>query len=317
MSNTKVDALCKLAGECLQMDQVKMAKELYQKVLAEDVDSIEAHLGLATVAYQASDFAETVSHYLKLTLLQPTESRNYTNLGAVYNGMGEYSKAVDVLRKAIQYDKRSAESYYNLGVAQRHLKQWQLAISAYREATRLNPKMVEAFQNLANLYIETANLPMAIMNYKKALEIRPDFEKARKGLEKAEAANNSARNAVNPFGRLVDVQSQQVNTTPSVTKEMTEAERYDDRHEIKQITEEIERISKETLEFLKQKLEPAILEIQRTMMEGSKAQTPIVDVADEYESATREWAELRKALKRKVLELRAHEELVNIPEVNL
>lgn len=317
MSNTKVDALCKLAGECLQMDQVKMAKELYEKVLAENVDSIEAHLGMAAVAYQESDFAETVSHYLKLTLLQPTESRNYTNLGAVYNGMGEYSKAVEMLRKAIQYDKRSAESYYNLGVAQRNLKQSQLAISAYREAIRLNPKMAEAFQNLANLYIDTGNLPMAIMNYKKALEIRPDFEKARKGLEKAESANNSAKHAVNPFGRLVDVQSQQVNTTPIVSKEMTDAERYDDRHEIKQLTDEIERISKEALEFLKQKLEPAILELQRTMMEGSKAQIPLVDVADEYESATKEWAELRKSLKRKVLELRAHEELINIPEVNL
>jgi tetratricopeptide (TPR) repeat protein len=317
MSNTNVEALCKLAGECLQMDQVKMAKELYDKALASNIDSVEAHLGLATLAFLDEDYSTTVAHYVKLTLLQPTESRNYTNLGAVYNRMGEYAKAVDVLRKAIQYDKRSAESYYNIGIAQRKLKQWQLAISAYREATRLNPKMAEAFQNLANVYVDTSNLPMAIMNYKKALEIRPDFEPARKGLQKAESADNQARQALNPFGRLVDTESHQVNTAPTVVREMSDAERYDDRHEIKQITDEIERLSKDALEFLKQTLEPAIIELQRTMAEGTKAQTPLVDVADEYQSATNQWAELRKVLKRKVLELRAHEELVNVPEVNL
>jgi tetratricopeptide (TPR) repeat protein len=317
MSNTNVEALCKLAGECLQMDQVQMAKELYDKVLTSNVDSIEAHLGLASIAYQEADYATTVEHYLKLTLLQPTESRNYTNLGAVYNQMGEYSKGVEVLRKAIHYDKRGAEAYYNLGIAQKKLKQWQQAISAYREATRLNPKMADAFQNLANVYVETSNVPMAIMNYKKALEIRPDFEKARKGLKKAEQTDNQARQAINPFGRLVDTETHQVSSAAALSREMSEAERYDDRHEVKKITEEIERISKESLEFLKQKLEPAILDVQRTMTEGKKANVPLVDVAEAYDSAVKEWAELRKGLKRKMLELRAHEELINAPEVNL
>jgi tetratricopeptide (TPR) repeat protein len=317
MSNTNIEALCKLAGECLQMDQAKMAKELYEKALTADVDSVEARLGLATVAYLEEDYPATIEHFTKLTLLQPTESRNYTNLGAVYNRMGDHSKAVEVLRKAIQYDKRNAESYYNLGIAQRKLKQWQLAISAYREATRLNPKMAEAFQNLANVYVDMSNLPMAIVNYKKALEIQPGFERARKGLKKAEAKDNHARQAINPFGRLVDTQSHQVNSTPTMVRELTEAERYEDRHEVKQISDEIERLSKSCLELLKQKLEPAIVELQRTMAEGSKAQIPLVDVADEFQSVASEWAEMRKSVRRKVLELRAHEELVNVPEVNL
>jgi hypothetical protein len=79
----------------------------------------------------------------------------------------------------------------------------------------------------------------------------------------------------------------------------------------------MERLSKGCLEFLKQKLEPAIIELQRTMAEGSNAQISLADVADEYHSAANQWIELRKALKRKVMELRAHEELINAPEVNL
>lgn len=316
MGKTDVSGLCKLARECLQMDQAKQAKELFGKAVEQDIDSPEAHDGLAMIALMEADYPAAIHHFLKLTLLQPMEARHFTNLGAIYNRLTEYPKAVDVLRKAIQRDKRSAEAYFNLGIAQRKLKQWQLAISAYREAARLNPKMAEAHQNLGNVYVDMANLPMAIMSFKKALEIKPDFERARVALQKAEAASNSAKEAVNPFGRLV-TQAHQVNSKSQMMRELTDAERYDDRHEIKHIADEIERLAKGSLEFLKQKLEPALLELQRTMAEGSSAQVALVDVADQYHAVAGQWQELRKALKRKVLELRAHEELINAPEVSL
>ena len=317
MSRAEVEALCTLANNCLELGQDKQARELYEKAIASDIDCIDAHEGMATITFLGGEYSSSAAHYIKLSLLQPMEARHYTNLGAVYNRMGEFTKAAEALRKAIQRDKRSAEAYYNLGIAQRKLKQWQMAISAYREAARLNPKMAEAYQNLGNVYIDTSNWLMAITNFKKALEIRPDFDKARIGLERAEAEANSAKQAVNPFGRLVNAQSHQIASNTTSARELTDAERYDDRHEIKQISDEIERLSKGCLEFLKQKLEPCLIELQRTMAEGSNAQVPLADVADDYYAAANQWVELRKALKRKVLELRAHEELVNSPEVSL
>ena len=317
MSNAEVDALCKLARNCLELQQIKQAKELFDKAIESDVDSVDAHDGLASIAFLSGDYPTAIEHYTKLTLLMPAEAKNYTNLGAVYNRAGDYQHAVNVLQKAIQRDKKSAEAYYNLGIAQRKLKRWQMAISAYREAARLNPKMAEAYQNLGNVYIDTGNLPLAIINFKKALEIKPNFEKARTGLQKAEAAAHSAKEAVNPFGRLVTAQAYQGGARIASTREMTDAERYEDRHKVKQISDEIERLSRGCLEFLKTKLEPAILELQRTMAEGEKAQTPLSEVADEFSATANQWQDLRKAAKRKVLELRAHEEMINSPEVKL
>jgi hypothetical protein len=165
--------------------------------------------------------------------------------------------------------------------------------------------------------METSNLPMAIINFKKALEIRPDFHKARIGLEKAEAAANSAKEAENPFGRLVGSHTQQANAEAALMRELTDAERYEDRVKVKQISDDIERLSKGCLEFLKFKLEPAILELQRTMAEGASGQIDLADVADEFQAAANQWVELRKSAKRKILELRAHEEMINSPEVQL
>ncbi|MEI8017526.1 MAG: tetratricopeptide repeat protein [Schlesneria sp.] len=317
MSKVNVDALCKLADSCLEMDQVKQAKELYEKAIAAEVDSADAHQGLAIIASLEKDYPTAAAHFQKLTLLQPMEGRHLTNLGAIHNFMGEFTKAAEVLRKAITKDKRSAEAYYNLGIAQRKLNQSQMAMSAYREAIRLNPKMAEAYQNLANLYVESANIPMAILNFKKAIESQPDLEKAHLGLRKAEAASNQPKKDFNPFGPLVQTQSQQVTSPVTMARELSDAERYDDRQEVKHLADEIERLSKEGLEFLRKTLEPAILELQRTMAEGSKAHVPLVDVAEVYQTATNQWVEHRKSVKRKVLELRAHEELINAPEVNL
>lgn len=314
---SKAEAICKLASDCLQLQQVKQAKELYDQAIAHDVDCVEAHEGLASIAYLNDDFEKAAAHYIKLTLLKPTDARNYTNLGAVYNRAGEFDKAIEVLQKAIQRDKRSAEAYYNLGIAQRRLKRWQMAISAYREAARLNPQLAEAYQNLANVYVEMSNLPMAIINFKKALEIRPNFSKAKVGLEKAEAAANMAKQALNPFGRLVNPESHQANVKTEMLRTLSETERIQDRNEVKVFADDIERLSRGCLEFLKTKLEPAILELQRTMAEGTHSQTPLADAAEGYFAAANQWSDMRRALKRKILELRAHEELINSPEVTL
>lgn len=316
MSNADADALCKLASHCLQLQQIKQAQDFYEKAIAAHIDHAEAYEGLASIAFADNDYPTAINHYIKLTLLQPQEARHYTNLGAIYNRTKEFEKAVDALRKAIQRDKRGAAAFYNLGIAQRKLKRFQLAISAYREAARLNPKMAEAFQNLGNVYMDMSNLPMAIMNYKKALEINPSFGKARIGLEKAETAANVAKGKINPFGRLVNADSQMM-AKPAMFRELSDAERYSDRHEVKMLADDIERLSKGGLELLKHKLEPAIIELQRTMAEGVSAQNSLADVAEIFHAAANQWIEVRKTVKRKVQELRAHEELINAPEVKL
>lgn len=314
MTESDVEKLCQDARDLLKQKDVAGAKELFSQAVGHDPDSCDAHEGLATCAYMSGDFPGAIAEFQKLTLLQPMESRYYTNLGAIHNRIGDHMKAADFLRKAIQRNKKSAESFYNLGIAQRKLKQNAMAVSAYKEAIKIDPTMVEAYQNLGNVYVEMGNLQMAVLNFKKALEIKPEFEKARIGLEKAEEQLTQAKNRNNPFGRLNAITST-VTTIATVTaRELREDERYEDRKYVKQLADEIERLARGCVEHLRLKLIPAILEVERAMGHGAEDVFVLSQASDMFKEATNQWAALRRTMKKKITDLHEHEQFITAPD---
>jgi tetratricopeptide (TPR) repeat protein len=311
MSAADLEPLFKQARTALRAREFDEAAGLYRQALDIDADSVEAIEGLAMVLCSAGDVPAAVEQFLHLTRLQPMESRHYVNLGALYNRQGQHQPAVDALRKAIARDRRCADAYYNLGVAQRKLNQASMAVSAYKEAIRLDPELVEAYQNLGNLYSEMGNLQLAMANFRKALELRPDFEKARVGLEKAQEAALRAKAEANPFGKLVDTGAIAPKAVPTLTRELSEAERQYDRQHVRQLGLELKTLVDEYREHLKTRLEPAVLHLQRTAAEGDLKALGFVGAATDFQEAFQQWRGLRQQLKRKSLEMRAHEELVN------
>ena len=313
MSESEVETICHRGRDLLKKKDLSAAAAAFAEAVGLDPDCCDAHEGLASCAYMSGDYPGAIAEYVKLTLLAPTESRYYTNLGAIHNRIGEHMKACDFLRKAIQRNKKCAESFYNLGIAQRKLKQNAMAVSAYKEAIKVDPTMVEAYQNLGNVYVEMGNLQMAIANFKKALEIRPDFEKARVGLEKAEQQQIEIKNKNNPFGRLNAMASTIVSVAPIVTRELREDERYEDRKCVKALSDEIERLAKGCVEHLKQNLVPAILEVERAMAHGAEEVFVLNEASETFKDATNQWTALRRSLKKKISELAEHEQFINAP----
>jgi len=308
-----VEKLCHQGRDLLRKRNTVAAMEAFSQVISLDPDCCDAHEGLATCAYLSGDYAAAIAEYQKLTLLQPMESRYYTNLGAIHNRIGEHLKACDFLRKAIQRNKKCAESFYNLGIAQRKLKQNAMAVSAYKEAIKLDPEMVEAYQNLGNVYVDMGNLQMAIANFKKALELKPDFEKARGGLEKAEEQLALAKNRNSAMGRLNAMESTVSNVQTVTARELRDDERYDDRICVKQLAEEIERLAKGCADHLRLHLIPAILEVERAMAHGADEILVLTEASENFRTANDQWTALRRSLKRKVAELADHEKFINTP----
>lgn len=315
MPTPALEPLFQQARDATRTRDYAAAADFYRQALAAEADSIDALEGLAMVLFAGGELAAAVEQFQKLTKLQPMEARHYVNLGAIHNREGQHQQAVEVLRKAIQRDRKCADAYYNLGVAQRKLNQSSMAVSAYKEAIRLDPQLVEAFQNLGNLYLEMGSPQQAMTNFRKVLEIRPDFEKARVGLEKAEDSIQRAKESTNPFGRLVETGAIAPKAVPTLTRELSESERKYDRQRVRQLATELKSLVDECLNHLRTKIEPGVQSLQRTVAEGNFKAMSFVSAANEFQESFQHWIGLRQQIKRKALELRAHEELVNTPDL--
>lgn len=291
------------------------AIEVFTEFLSSDPDSLEGREGLAMTCFAAGDLTAAAENFERLTLLQPMEARHYVNWGAVLNREGKHKEAADVLRRAIQRNRRSADAYYNLGIAQRHLKQPSMAVSAYKEAIRLDPQMAEAYQNLGNVYLEMGSHQLAIGSFQKALEVRPDFEKARAGLHRAEDAIEQARAKRNPFGKLVESATQTATASVTFDRQLTDEERHQDRQQVLALAAELRSLGEACASVLHDKVERHLHQLARVAAEADVSPTAVVRAAEEFQDAFREWSSLRQQFKRKILELRGHEELMNTPDL--
>jgi tetratricopeptide (TPR) repeat protein len=307
-SNSDTDALLKVAQRHVRHAEYEKAIDVFTRALQIDERNVDAHGGIATSCFMSKDYDKAIDHFKRVSVLDPRQGKSLINLGAVYNRLGEYNKAIDTLRRGLQKERGSCEGYYNLGLAYRGLKQLSMAVSAYREAVRLNPQMAAAHQNLANVYVDMGNNQQAILHYKQALEIKPEFERAIRGLAAAEAAVKQARNAISPFGRLVDESNVSPKAARPAARELNDNERLKDRQTVHGFATDIEAASGQFLIHLREELEPKLVALDRSIMQAGDASTTLPKASDEFRDAVQVFLELRSVLKKKTSELRAHEE---------
>jgi tetratricopeptide (TPR) repeat protein len=284
---------------------------LFKQLLTEnDIDPV-LHDAIGSAYFLAGRNEEAAQHFERIVRLRANPGKALINLGAVYNRMGDYQRAVDSIRKGIRYEKRSIEGYYNLGVGHRKLGQHAMAVTAYKEALRLDPNFAEAHQNLANVYLDQGLPEQAAAHYRKALELRPDLERARRGLADAERAAAMAKQVVSPFGRLVDTNSGQ-HVGDDGLRPLSEQERELDRRRLHDLSKDIEAASTEWLRILRDQLEAALANLEKRIAIG-KIDGALLEASEDFSAAIAAAESSRRQLRRKVLELVAHEELQHSP----
>jgi tetratricopeptide (TPR) repeat protein len=301
------------ARQFLASRKIDLAIEQYQLGLEIDPSHKEMHVGIANAYFIAKDYDQAILHFIKITQLNPKDFASFINIGAVYNRKEDYQKAIEFLRKALTRNSAAGEAYYNLGIAYRGLNQLSLAISSYKEAVKLVPKMVEAYQNLGNIYREMGQFDSAIDAYEKALEIRPDFERAQKALILAKQEKQKKKDQDNPFGRLVDQSQIRKRMDRVIYRQLTEHERNIDRYKLRELSADIEKKSQDLIDYTKTVVEPKLTAINRAIVEGKTRESDWVEMHDNYAMILKQFQDLRTDLRRSVLELRGHEEIMNTP----
>jgi len=108
----------------------------------------------------------------------------YSYMGVCLKDMGEYRRALLVLKEAEKYDKDRTDINNLMGFSHFKLKEYEKAIACFNKNLQLDPGSAIDYANIASNYREMGEKEKAIRYYEMALVLDPEIVFAREHLEK-------------------------------------------------------------------------------------------------------------------------------------
>jgi ribosomal protein S12 methylthiotransferase accessory factor len=146
---------------------------------------IKFYLGSCHLAL--NDPVAALEYFTQSLELDPTEQdvpSIYSYMGVSFNEMGEYLKALDVLKKAEAYDNERTDIYNSMGFSHFKLKEHEQAIACFKKVLQIDPGSAIDYANIASNYRDMGQKEKAIRYYEMALAMNPSIEFARENLLK-------------------------------------------------------------------------------------------------------------------------------------
>jgi ribosomal protein S12 methylthiotransferase accessory factor len=146
---------------------------------------IQFYLGSCHLAL--NDPASALSHFNRALELDPKEQdipSIYSYMGVCLKEMGEYRRALSVLKNAEKYDNERTDIYNLMGFSYFKLKEHEKAIACFKKVLRLDPGSAIDYANIASNYRDMGQKGKAIKYYEMALAMDPEIEFARESLVK-------------------------------------------------------------------------------------------------------------------------------------
>lgn len=194
---------------CLIYDKLVLPPEPQQIAIAlNNIGSVYLDLGNYE---QTLHYCENEALPMQLQHLpenHPALIGTYTNIGHAYSENGNYSKALEVLRKLLQlqtniltpYHRSLMTTYTNLGVTNYYLADYDAAIQYYNRALEVllqscalhDLEYISLYNDIGAVYAEKGEHDEALKYYEKALE-SARLAKASGSAEEAGVQNNIGR----------------------------------------------------------------------------------------------------------------------------
>ncbi len=305
--NSATDVSLKNCRALVREQKFPVAIKHLQILLERDAENEDVLELLGLAHFLSKDLEGARATFEELIRVNPSHIKAWVNLGAVHNRMGDHRKAVDVLRRTLQKDRKCAEAYYNMGIAQRAMNFNTMAISAYKEAIKLKPDLVEAHLNLGNIYVDMKNMGLALQCFQAALKHDPNSKKAKTSLENAMSNQKTLRKSTSPFGRLVDIDELDKQNAEVTRRTLSTADRVAERELVQAVTKKVRTCAKELGPMLEATLPGQLHRLERIVLQTDNKlssaehfesfEESLVLLDDLKSSITNELQQLREQLK--------------------
>jgi len=136
------------------------------------------HLGL-------NDHSAALKYFDKALAYDPNKedmTSIYSYMGVCLKEMGEYRKAIDVLKNGENHDKERTDIYNLMGFCHFQLKEHEKAISCFKKVLQIDPGSAIDYANIASNYRDMGQKEKAIHYYEMALAMDPSIDFARDNL---------------------------------------------------------------------------------------------------------------------------------------
>lgn len=145
------------------------------------------HNNAGVLAYHNGQYEKALENFRKAIEIDPGLIEAYNNLGLAYTEINEEKLAIEAFKKAIELAPELAAAYNNLGYVFYRLGSYTEAIEMYNQAIGREKNNASAYTNLGNALYKLKKIDEAIEAWKKALSLDPANEKARRNLERFHA----------------------------------------------------------------------------------------------------------------------------------
>ncbi len=121
---------------------------------------------------------QALTHCKKALALSERSATDLNNLAAARLYSGQYVKATELLKEALEKDPANVKVNNNLGYAYYRRKLYKQAKKYLQRALELDPEFISARQNLVRVYHQTSEIDKCIKELKRILESKPDDQEA-------------------------------------------------------------------------------------------------------------------------------------------
>jgi predicted O-linked N-acetylglucosamine transferase (SPINDLY family) len=157
--------------ECGRFDE---ARQVFERAVALDQRSAEAHCNLGFALYNLKRLDEARACLEKSVALKPNYPTAQKNLGDVLLRLGLAEQAIAAFDRALEQKPDDADAYCNRAVAEMQLRRFEAAVMSAERALALQPRHFEALVDKGLAHLELRHYEVAEQALNAALAIKPD-----------------------------------------------------------------------------------------------------------------------------------------------
>ena len=178
MSSNSANQLLAQAASHHQKNNLAHARLLYEQSFAMDPNNFDCLYFLGLLYAQIGEFQKAIEVLRNASYLNSNHAATFSTLGFAQLELKEYLPAIDNLKRAIQLQPGLVDAHYNLGNALQDTHHHLEAIKSYDAALQLQKNNPSIYFNQANSFRYLKEFEAAIKAYDQALVIEPNFVEA-------------------------------------------------------------------------------------------------------------------------------------------